>query len=114
MAGVVRLLQRIGHDSRHLVVAGSWAALNWLLDAAALWVFLLAVGYRVDVVGLLVAFGVANVLAVLPITSGVIRVVEGVTVPILVVAFGCPPPRRCSRSPAGGWSASGSPSPRRD
>ncbi len=70
-------------------MAGSWAALNWLLDAAVLWVFLLAFGHTVGVIGLLVAFGLASVLAVLPITPGGLGVVEGVLVPTLV-AFGVP------------------------
>ena len=45
-----------------------YAALNWLLDAAALWFFLRAFGGSISVDGLLVAFCLANVLAVIPIT----------------------------------------------
>ncbi|MBW0111824.1 flippase-like domain-containing protein, partial [Pseudonocardia sp. KRD-182] len=89
MQALVRHLRRIGHDHRQLAVAASWAALNWLLDAAALWVFLLAFGHPVGVIGLLVAFGLASVLAVLPITPGGLGVVEGVLVPTLI-AFGVP------------------------
>jgi uncharacterized protein (TIRG00374 family) len=66
-----------------------WAAANWLLDAAALWVFLLAFGYRAQVDGLVVAYGLANVLAAIPITPGGLGVVEAVLTATLV-GFGAP------------------------
>jgi uncharacterized protein (TIRG00374 family) len=61
-----------------------WAVINWLLDAASLWVFLRAFGGTVRPDGLLVAFGLANVLAALPITPGGLGIVEGVLIPTLV------------------------------
>src|SRR5262245_18275475 len=61
-----------------------WATANWLLDAASLWIFLRAYGANVDAIGLLVAFGLANVLAALPITPGGLGIVEGVLIPTLV------------------------------
>ena len=61
-----------------------WAIVNWLLDAASLWVFLRAFGTTVRPDGLLVAFGLANVLAALPITPGGLGIVEGVLIPTLV------------------------------
>ncbi|MHB1584148.1 MAG: lysylphosphatidylglycerol synthase transmembrane domain-containing protein, partial [Acidimicrobiales bacterium] len=61
-----------------------WAAANWLLDAASLWVFVFAFGHAVSPVDLLVAYGLANVLAVIPITPGGLGVVEGVLIPTLV------------------------------
>jgi uncharacterized protein (TIRG00374 family) len=61
-----------------------WATGNWLLDAASLWIFLRAFGATVNPVGLLVAFGLANVLAALPITPGGLGIVEGVLIPTLV------------------------------
>jgi uncharacterized protein (TIRG00374 family) len=61
-----------------------WATANWLLDAASLWIFLRAFGGSVDPIGLLVAFGLANVLAALPITPGGLGIVEGVLIPTLV------------------------------
>ena len=64
-------------------VAG-WAAANWLLDAAALWVFLRAYGESLSVDGLIVCFGLANIAAVVPITPGGLGIVEGVYVPTLV------------------------------
>jgi hypothetical protein len=60
------------------------ALLNWLLDMAALWVFLLAFGANVDLRGLIVAFGLANIMAVVPITPGGLGIVEGIFIPTLV------------------------------
>jgi uncharacterized protein (TIRG00374 family) len=67
-----------------------WATLNWLLDAAALWAFLAALGVYVDPVELLAAYGIANVLGALPITPGGFGVVEGISVSLLV-SFGVNP-----------------------
>ena len=61
-----------------------WAAVNWLLDAASLWVFLLAFGPALDPDGLIVAFGLANVFAVVPITPGGLGIIEGIYIPTLV------------------------------
>ncbi|MDG1697120.1 MAG: lysylphosphatidylglycerol synthase transmembrane domain-containing protein, partial [Ilumatobacter sp.] len=47
-----------------------FALLNWLFDAAALWVFLRAFGGSLDIDALIVAFGFANLLAAVPITPG--------------------------------------------
>jgi uncharacterized protein (TIRG00374 family) len=66
-----------------------WSALNWLFDAASLWVFLYAFGYAIDPVGLLVSYGIASVMAVIPITPGGLGIVEGVMIPLLV-GFGVP------------------------
>jgi hypothetical protein len=66
-----------------------WAAANWLLDAGALWVFLLAFGYRAPIDGLVVSYGLANVLAAIPITPGGLGVVEAVLTATLV-GFGAP------------------------
>ena len=61
-----------------------WALLNWLLDMAALWVFLLAFGADIDLRNLIVAFGLANIMAVVPITPGGLGIVEGIYIPTLV------------------------------
>jgi uncharacterized protein (TIRG00374 family) len=66
-----------------------WAAANWLLDAASLWVFLAAFGRLASPVDLLVAYGLANVLAVIPVTPGGLGVIEGVLIPTLA-GFGLP------------------------
>ena len=61
-----------------------WAAANWLLDAAALWVFLRAYGGSVSVDGLLIAFGIANIAAVIPITPGGLGIIEALLISTLV------------------------------
>jgi uncharacterized protein (TIRG00374 family) len=71
-------------DRALLIHALEWAALNWVLDAASLWVFIFAFGHAVSPIDLLVAYGLANILAVIPITPGGLGVVEGVLIPTLV------------------------------
>ncbi|TCN29629.1 hypothetical protein EV644_13816 [Kribbella orskensis] len=66
-----------------------WPTANWLLDAAALWVFLAAYGHAMDPVALLLAYCIACLLAVLPITPGGLGVIEGVLIPGLL-GFGVP------------------------
>lgn len=86
---ITEQLRQLGADVPRLRGAVLLAAVNWLLDAAALWVFMTAFGYRPGVVGLVVAYGLANVLAVVPITPGGLGVIEAVLIPTLV-AFGSP------------------------
>jgi uncharacterized protein (TIRG00374 family) len=91
-AGVRRLATRLRELSRDGPLLGravAWAAAFWLLDASSLWVFLAAFGHLMTPYGLLVAYGLANVLAVIPITPGGLGIVEGVLVPTLV-GFGSP------------------------
>ncbi len=66
-----------------------YAFLNWILDAASLWVFMEAFGYAVNPDALLVSYGLANVLAAIPITPGGLGIVEGVLTSTLV-GFGSP------------------------
>ena len=82
-------LQTLVADRPLVVRAAGWAAANWLLDAASLWVFVGAFGHWVSIDGLIVAFGLANVLAALPVTPAGLGVVELVLVPTLV-GFGTP------------------------
>jgi hypothetical protein len=77
-------LEVLLRDRLLLTHAFVWAAANWLLDAASLWVFILAFGHVVSPIDLLVAYGLANILAVIPITPGGLGVVEGVLIPTLV------------------------------
>jgi uncharacterized protein (TIRG00374 family) len=77
------------NNRRVLWSAFTWAALNWLLDAACLWVFLIAFGHVISPVNLLVAYGLANILAAIPITPGGLGIIEGVLIPTLV-GFGVP------------------------
>jgi uncharacterized protein (TIRG00374 family) len=82
-------LRELGTDRRLLARAIGWATANWLLDAASLWVFVAAFGYRVPVDGLLVSFGLAFVLAAIPVTPGGLGVVETVLTSTLI-GFGTP------------------------
>lgn len=77
-------LRELGSDRPLLARAVGWAAANWLLDAASLWVFLLAFGHRMGPDGLLVAYGLGNVLAAIPITPGGLGITEAVLVTTLV------------------------------
>ena len=64
-----------------------WAAANWLLDAASLWVFVAAFSHFISPVDLLMAYGLANILAAIPITPGGLGVVEFVLVS-MITGFG--------------------------
>lgn len=95
-AATVEFVDRIADQLREyqsrplrLVVAVGWAAANWLLDAAALWVFLLAFGFTSDPRRTLVAYALACLVGLLPITPGGLGIIEGVLVPTLV-GFGTP------------------------
>jgi uncharacterized protein (TIRG00374 family) len=82
-------LQQLGGQPRLLVLAALWATLNWLCDAASLEVFIGAFGRWVNPDGLLVAYGLANVLAVIPLTPGGLGVIEA-TLTSVLVGFGTP------------------------
>jgi uncharacterized protein (TIRG00374 family) len=77
-------LQILARDRALVRHATVWAAANWLFDAASLWVFLLAFHQLISPIYLLVAYGLANILAVIPITPSGLGVVEGVLIPSLV------------------------------
>lgn len=64
-----------------------FALLNWLIDAAALWVFLRAFGGSLPVDALIVSFGLANLLAAIPITPGGLGYVDAAYV-LTLVGFG--------------------------
>ena len=84
------LAGRLATLGEHRDVMGKalmWATLNWLLDAASLMVFVGAFGHWVNPDGLLVAYGLANVLAVIPLTPGGLGVIEA-TLTTLLVGFG--------------------------
>ncbi|MHB8438827.1 MAG: lysylphosphatidylglycerol synthase transmembrane domain-containing protein [Acidimicrobiales bacterium] len=95
---VANAVGRIADRLRELVAqpellrrAVLWAAANWLFDAGSLWVFIFAFpGHKLVLpVDLLVAYGLANVLAALPLTPGGLGIVEGVLIPSLH-GFGVP------------------------
>ena len=81
---IARRLREILADRELVVRAAIWATLNWVLDAMSLWVFLRAFGSITNVLGLFVAFGLANVIAVIPVTPGGLGIVEGALIPTLV------------------------------
>lgn len=76
-------IEGLAQDRRMLVKVVGYAAANWTADAFSLWVFLRAFGGSVDLDSLVVAFGLANVLSVIPITPGGLGIVEGVYIPTL-------------------------------
>jgi hypothetical protein len=89
---VRRLAERLVQfllERQLLTRAVAWAAAFWLLDASSLFVFIAAFGKIVSPIDLLVAYGLAFVLAVIPITPSGLGVIEGVLIPTLV-GFGVP------------------------
>jgi hypothetical protein len=89
-----RLFVRIGtsimelaRDRQVMTAALAWASLNWLLDAASLWCFVAAFGSFVNPAELFAAYGIANVLGVLPVTPAGLGVIDSVA-PLLLVSFG--------------------------
>jgi uncharacterized protein (TIRG00374 family) len=77
------------NNRRTLWWAFTWAGLNWLLDAACLWVFVWSFGHAISPIDLLVAYGLANIFAAIPLTPAGLGVIEGVLIPTLV-GFGVP------------------------
>ena len=82
-------LRMFAQDRTLMYQAVGWAAANWLLDAACLWVFLAAFHTYISPVDLLVAYGLANVLAWIPITPSGLGVIELVLITTLH-GFGVP------------------------
>lgn len=82
-------LEQLISDKQLLGRVAMWASLNWILDAAALWVFLRAFGITMDGDALLIAFGISNVLAAVPITPGGLGYVDTGYIGMLA-GFGAP------------------------
>lgn len=82
-------LEDLAGDRQLLIRVAGWAAANWLLDAASLWVFLRAFGVSLDADALVISFGLVNVLQVVPIMPGGLGIVEGAYA-IQLAAFGVP------------------------
>jgi uncharacterized protein (TIRG00374 family) len=82
-------LRTLGSDRQLLKDAVLWAAANWLLDAASLWAFVAAFGHLTSPIDLFVAYGVANILAAVPLTPGGLGIVEAVAATSLI-GFGVP------------------------
>ncbi len=86
---VAERLEELIRDRPLLRKVVFWALANWLLDAASLWVFVQAFGGTLSLDALLVAFGLANVLAAIPILPGGLGVVDATYLTTLV-GFGIP------------------------
>ena len=86
---VAERLEELAGDRQLLRKVVFWALANWLLDAASLWVFVRAFGGTLSLDALLVAFGLANVLAAIPILPGGLGVVDATYLTTLV-GFGIP------------------------
>lgn len=84
---VGELLRDLGKDPQQLKEAILWAVLNWAFDAASLMAFLAALHQYVDPFELFAAYGIANVLAVIPISPGGLGFVEASSIALLV-SFG--------------------------
>lgn len=82
-------LVALGKEPRLAWTAIGWAAANWMFDMAVLWVFLAAFGHTASIPGLLVAYGLANVLAAIPLSPGGLGVIE-TTLIVTLVGFGTP------------------------
>jgi uncharacterized protein (TIRG00374 family) len=66
--------------------AVTWSTANWLLDAVCLWLCLSAYGAVLPLELVLLAYGVASAVGLLPVTPGGIGVIEAVLVPGLIAA----------------------------
>lgn len=89
LSKVAERINLLINNRRTLWWAFTWAGLNWLFDASCLWVFVWAFGHAISPIDLLVAYGLANIFAAIPLTPGGLGVVEGVLIPTLV-GFGVP------------------------
>ncbi|HEX6919273.1 MAG TPA: flippase-like domain-containing protein, partial [Actinomycetes bacterium] len=92
---VVSATQRFSSRA-HRILSASWflptgmpALAELLLDAASLYLFFLAVGYRSELGAILVAYAAANILAVIPVTPAGLGVIEANLVAV-TVAYGAP------------------------
>ncbi len=83
----VRAVDLARQPGRRAALFG-WAAGNWLLDAACLWLCLYAYGAIVPPGPLLAAYGAANLIGLLPVTPGGLGVVEGILIPSITTLGG--------------------------
>ncbi len=76
-------IQELWRNPDLLKKALFWATINWLADAASLWIMVAAFGHLISPVSLLVSYGLANVLAAIPITPGGLGLVEPALIKLL-------------------------------
>jgi putative heme transporter len=86
------MVQRLASRLRELIAdppllrrVTVWATMNWLLDAASLWVMLRAFGTSSRFDSLLVAFCIANISAVIPVTPGGLGILDATLVAMLAL-----------------------------
>ena len=91
-SGTEQFLRTMARQLRGLLLRRSrrvraliFAALNWILDAAFLWIMLSAFGRPPPIGGVITIYAVGCLVSMLPITPGGLGVVEGFMVPALVV-----------------------------
>jgi uncharacterized protein (TIRG00374 family) len=87
---MARQVRELGKDRHRVFVSLGFAAANWLLDAAALWVVFAAFGQVLGLGAIVTVYGLGSILAQLPLTPGGLGIVEGVMVPAFIL-FGVPP-----------------------
>jgi uncharacterized protein (TIRG00374 family) len=77
-------MEELIEDKQLLKRVVFWAAANWLIDAASLWVFLRAFDQTLDADALIISFGLANVMAAIPLTPGGLGPVDATYIAALV------------------------------
>jgi uncharacterized protein (TIRG00374 family) len=86
--GLARQARRV-FDRRAFSIALGFGVANWLVDAFVLYLMFLAVGFHQHFGAVLVAYSIANLLAVIPLTPGGLGIVEA-TLVALSIPFGAP------------------------
>jgi uncharacterized membrane protein YbhN (UPF0104 family) len=76
-------------DVRGWTATGALAAANWLVDCACLVTCVWAISGAVPWRGVLVAYGLAQVAAAIPVVPGGLGIVEG-SLSFLLIAYGMP------------------------
>jgi hypothetical protein len=80
-------LEELISDRQLLRKVVFWALLNWLFDAASLWVFVQAFGGSLSLDALLIVFGLANLVAAIPVLPGGLGLMD-LTYVTTLVGFG--------------------------
>lgn len=68
--GFFTAIERVGNTPRKLVLALGFSSLGWLAQAACLWLSLLAIGYSVSPVVVLIAIPLGAIAGVTPLPGG--------------------------------------------
>ena len=87
--GLATRMRQVRLGRRGWAGAGALAGLNWLIDCACLVACVWAVGGSVPWRGVLLAYGLSQAAACLPVIPGGLGVVEG-SLAVLLIAYGMP------------------------